>query len=439
VQTEAPTGETEAPLNEVQYYRRRLAVLCQGLGMEVGPLHARTQGIHKDSTVLYTDRETREQLVARYKNDEGVPEDLIAPTDIVADGAYLPLRDGALDFVIANHVIEHLPDPVAAITSWRRVLKPGGRLYLTIPDKRYCFDESRELTSWAHLKRDFERSDNGLTDDSRQHAREWARIVEGVAEREVDKRVDEIHTEQPNYHFHTWTYESMIETLSHAGGELGLWFRCDDYLSSYETWGEIILLLTKTEGAHDLLAESYKLPEWYIAAMDEALPELEQGTVLEQSFSCARPGLTAIHVRIGTYGRPNTGRLLFRLYEGDADAPLVEQTVDVSEISNNWFHIFEFPPIQQSEGQRFRLQLEAPESSPGNAVTVWCARYEGGLQLKRNEEVLKGLTFNLKAFTLGRIHEGEVREIPKMGLWGRARRRIRTFLDSRKNGKGTAA
>jgi predicted SAM-dependent methyltransferase len=50
----------------------------------------------------------------------------------------LPFEDGAVDWVYAEHLIEHVPLPVAVgwLTEVRRVLAPGGLLRITTPDLR---------------------------------------------------------------------------------------------------------------------------------------------------------------------------------------------------------------------------------------------------------------------------------------------------------------
>lgn len=54
------------------------------------------------------------------------------PTRIaVGDLLELPIRDGAIDFAIANHVYEHVADLDRFFAEVRRALAPGGRVYLT--------------------------------------------------------------------------------------------------------------------------------------------------------------------------------------------------------------------------------------------------------------------------------------------------------------------
>lgn len=53
--------------------------------------------------------------------------------------ARLPLADASVDRVLASEVLEHVPDDAAALAEVRRVLRPGGRLVLSVPHARYPF------------------------------------------------------------------------------------------------------------------------------------------------------------------------------------------------------------------------------------------------------------------------------------------------------------
>jgi ubiquinone/menaquinone biosynthesis C-methylase UbiE len=55
----------------------------------------------------------------------------------IAQDEKLPFRDNAFDAIIAQHVIEHLPDLDTALAEWHRLLKPNGRLALATPNACY--------------------------------------------------------------------------------------------------------------------------------------------------------------------------------------------------------------------------------------------------------------------------------------------------------------
>jgi SAM-dependent methyltransferase len=96
----------------------------------------------------------------------------------------VPAPDASYDFALASHVLEHLPNPAAALLEWRRVLKPGGRLLLFMPDARlYVPDRRRLEAGWSEATLDWAQAaqrdglSNGAGDP--RHEREmtlsWAR------------------------------------------------------------------------------------------------------------------------------------------------------------------------------------------------------------------------------------------------------------------------
>ncbi|WP_324273399.1 class I SAM-dependent methyltransferase [Blastococcus brunescens] len=63
------------------------------------------------------------------------------------DLLHLPFPDASVDRVMASEVLEHIPDDVPAMAEIFRVLKPGGRMVVTVPrygPERICWALSDE-------------------------------------------------------------------------------------------------------------------------------------------------------------------------------------------------------------------------------------------------------------------------------------------------------
>ena len=68
--------------------------------------------------------------------------DLNSPiADVKADICNLPFDDNSFNFIICNHVLEHIPDDMKAMKELYRVLAPGGTAILQVP-----YDRDRNTT-----------------------------------------------------------------------------------------------------------------------------------------------------------------------------------------------------------------------------------------------------------------------------------------------------
>ncbi len=68
---------------------------------------------------------------------------------IGADGlkAAIGVEAGSFHYLIASHVIEHLPNPIGWLKDAWDLLSDDGRVVLAVPDHRYCFDALRRTTT----------------------------------------------------------------------------------------------------------------------------------------------------------------------------------------------------------------------------------------------------------------------------------------------------
>jgi len=64
---------------------------------------------------------------------QGAAVQYLEPIDYVCDITRIPLPDGSLEAIVCTEVIEHVVNPMAALAEFARLLKPGGRLFLTAP------------------------------------------------------------------------------------------------------------------------------------------------------------------------------------------------------------------------------------------------------------------------------------------------------------------
>jgi SAM-dependent methyltransferase len=122
-----------------------------GLGLEIGASHAPIVPTSAGYKVEIADHSNADELREHFRSDPTVDASNIEEVDYITGGgsiAKIINSPGRYDYIIASHVIEHVPDLFGFLHDCETLLKPDGVLSLAVPDMRYCFDalQSRSTT-----------------------------------------------------------------------------------------------------------------------------------------------------------------------------------------------------------------------------------------------------------------------------------------------------
>lgn len=230
--------------------RARMVSWLSGSGIEIGALH-NPLSLPAGAEVRYVDRLREDELRRHYPELAHLD---LAPVSVTGDAQDLSaLEADSVDFVVANHLLEHLEDPLRGLCEMHRVLRFGGILYVALPDPRATFDRDRPLTSVEHLLTEFRR---GASINRRAHYEEWVDLVEPVlgdwdhlltgSNMDREGQIRMLTEMSYSIHFHVWRPETFLEFLGAAKRECEL----DYELLAFEPcWGEgddeFILVLLK--------------------------------------------------------------------------------------------------------------------------------------------------------------------------------------------------
>jgi len=79
------------------------------------------------------------------------------------------IKSNEYEFVLSCNNLEHIANPIKALTEWLRIIKPEGLIFLILPNKNSNFDHDRKNTSMDHLLEDFK---NNITENDFTHLEE---------------------------------------------------------------------------------------------------------------------------------------------------------------------------------------------------------------------------------------------------------------------------
>jgi len=126
-------------------------------------------------------------------------------------------------------------------------------------------------------------------------------------------------------------------------------------------------------------------------AATQPIGEILGNKTIGQTFLAPYSNLSDVEIQLATYIRVNTHEVIFHLRSvPSSSTDLYTIKLPADKIADNSFHRFSFDPITDSKGRLFYFFIESPNSTSGNAITIWYNKedaykdgqaYENGLPL----------------------------------------------------------
>ena len=184
-----------------------------GNGYEIGAQNSPLKCKHASQT-RYIDYLSKKESSEKYN----IPENECVDVDIIADANSLGMMPpSSAAFIIANHVLEHSPNPIEAMHGWLRILQPGGILFLTLPNYQSNeFDFEKSPAGITHLAEDYRKAQNN-EDIITEHIHEHIQLIDGIDPNNstlFNQRYNAIIQSNLHTHYHVFNKKNILALLN---------------------------------------------------------------------------------------------------------------------------------------------------------------------------------------------------------------------------------
>jgi SAM-dependent methyltransferase len=142
------------------------------------------------------------------------------PHGVVSSGYALPFRDGAFDLVCLFDAIEHIPDDRRAMAEVARILRPGGRVFVSVPAYQFLYANNDRVAQHqrrytrAGLRRLFEGAGLEVVRNTHSNVFLFPVILPAVLGLKVLERVWQ-REQDPDHTNLSWPIPRFVHDLCH--------------------------------------------------------------------------------------------------------------------------------------------------------------------------------------------------------------------------------
>jgi SAM-dependent methyltransferase len=102
---------------------------CQGHGIEIGAAAHNPFNLSDCKFLAHNERQEFWR-----QSEISMCNEYIKP-NYIGTAENIPVDDNTFDYVLSSHVIEHVPNPIAAFVEWNRVIKNNGIIFIIFPKR----------------------------------------------------------------------------------------------------------------------------------------------------------------------------------------------------------------------------------------------------------------------------------------------------------------
>ncbi|SDQ95306.1 methyltransferase domain-containing protein [Paraburkholderia tuberum] len=263
----------------------------ESVGVEIGPLCWPLVRRSDAGEIIYVDHTDTPHLRQKYKDDPHLDVNEIVDVDAVwgRNTLHEAIRGRYVDYVVASHVVEHVPDLVTWLGELGAVLKPTGEVRLVVPDRRYTFDYFRResrlpevLASYiarARVPQPYSLLDHCLSaaDVSTQEA--WQKRIDPQSVRRHHTWQGALHLardafENGTYHdVHCWVFtpRSFAKLIADLCEMKLIDFACEDFCDTMRNDIEFSVVMRRSRDSQ-YIAESWRRMERQASDITPAVP-----------------------------------------------------------------------------------------------------------------------------------------------------------------------
>ena len=143
-------------------WQRRQILSAAGIrkprvALEIGAFDNPTVRSRDGFVVRYADYFSSDELRDKHAGNPRRDPSRIVEVDHVVKGPRLsPFIGEEMDLVLANHVVEHVPDPIGWLVDIASFCAARANIFLSVPDQRFTFDYFKQPTDVGSLVRSHE-------------------------------------------------------------------------------------------------------------------------------------------------------------------------------------------------------------------------------------------------------------------------------------------